>query len=130
MEDGEGPEFDEPDIVTALSVEEVNKYVRQSRHFIKIADRRAAKQVLSKISTQGLVRKLSTFTLLAAVSAYLAGRFVPSAPPILKERRAKVGLAVAASGAFGLQLVNNSSPFFCYEVVYDREGVMHLSRKS
>jgi len=130
MENDEGLSFDEPDIVTALSFEEVKKYVGQSRHFIKIAERRAAKDVLAKMSTQGLVRKASTFSLLAAVAAYLAGRFLPDkTPPILRKRSGKLLLAAGAAGALGTQLVINSSPFFCYEIVYDRKGVMHLSRK-
>jgi hypothetical protein len=121
----------EPDIVTALSVEEVKKYVRQARHFITIADQRVAKEIQSKISSQGLLRRLSTFTLLAALGAVLAGKFLPDkTPSLLRERKGKIGLSGAAGAAIVAQLVINSSPFFCYKVVFDREGVMHLSRKA
>jgi hypothetical protein len=120
----------EPDIVTALSVEEVKKYVRQARHFIKIADPRVAKEIQSKISSQGLLRRLSTCAVLAAVGAFLAGKFLPDkTPPVLRERKGKIGLTGAAGAAVVAQLIINSSPFFCYKVVFDREGVMQLSRK-
>ena len=126
-EDGD---LDEPDIVTATTMEEVKRHVRHCRHFIAVADERVASQVLSKLSTLGMVRKASTITLLAVVVAYLAGRFAPDrTPDALRSTTGKIVKTGVAAAAVGTQVVVNSSPFYCYKIAYNRKGVLHLMRQ-
>jgi hypothetical protein len=128
-DDDDGGGFHDADVVSAHSFAEVTKYVKQGRHFIRV-EKRVEAEVLSKVRTQGLMRKVATLTLLVAVGALIAGRFFPDrTSPRLRQPTTRAGLAAGAVGGLCTQLVVNSSPFFNYEILYDKNQVLHLSRK-
>ena len=122
---------EEPDIVTAMTMNEVQLYVKQSRHYIAVKDPKIAKLVKSKMSTLGYLRKASTLAVVAILASYLVGRFLPdNTPQVLRNTSTKSAMGVGVMGAVGTQFVVNSSPFFCYEIVYSRkDGTMHLIHK-